>query len=85
MFFSPEERMVVTEAAGNGSEELLLDGYTVSIGIGEKFLEMNSSDGCTIAKAVSCCCIGYLNMVVAIKKIAGILRARMIGANNAQL
>lgn len=67
-FSPPEQRMEVTGTAGNRGEELLLDGYRVSIGIDEKFLEMNSSDGCTIAKAVSCCCIGYLNMVVAIKK-----------------
>lgn len=83
--FSSDQRMEVTGAAGNGGEELLLDWYTVSIGMDEKSLQMNSSDSCTIAKAVSCCCVEYFNMVAAIKKIAGVLRARMIGAKNAQL
>lgn len=84
-FFFSEQRMAVSGAAGDGGEELLLDWSTISIGMDEKSLEMNSRDSCTIAKAVSCCCTEYLNMVVAIKKIAGVLRARVIGAKNAQL
>ena len=40
--------MVVTRGYGkNGNGDLLFNGYRVSVGEGEKVLEMDNGDGCT--------------------------------------
>ena len=46
-FIETESRILVARGWGTGDEQLLHDGYKVSVWEDEKFLEMDGGDGCT--------------------------------------
>ena len=53
-FTETESRMVVArDSGGVGSEELLFNGYRVSVLQDEKVLEMNGNAGCTKCECTS--------------------------------